>query len=75
MTMRRENAACEFSAFDCVFNLHRVFAHASRAIWNPANDCRTGITSMRLTLRCGGRLAIQKIVSAMSSAVIGSAPL
>ena len=47
----------------------------SRAIRNPANDWLTGMISSRLTLRCTGRLAIQKIVSAISSAVIGCAPV
>jgi hypothetical protein len=47
----------------------------SRAIWKPAKDWLVGIISRRLMFRCGGRCAIQWIVSAMSSAVIGFAPL
>ena len=46
----------------------------SRATWKPAKDWLTGISSMRLMFRCGGSVATQKIVSAMSSAVIGRAP-
>lgn len=47
----------------------------SRATWNPANDCVTGMISSRLMLRCGGSVATWKICSAMSSAVIGLAPV
>ena len=45
-----------------------------RATWKPAKDWLTGINSIRLTLRCSGSVATQKICSAMSSAVIGLAP-
>src|SRR6185437_14269841 len=46
----------------------------SRAICSPAGDWLTGITSRRLILRCGGRLATHHTVSAMSRPVIGCAP-
>ena len=52
----------------------QIRGQASRCTWNPANDCEVGISSSRLMLRCGGRVATQKIASAMSSAVIGWAP-
>ena len=45
---------------------------AFRAIVKPAKLWLTGISSIVLMLRCGGRVATQWIVSAMSSAVIGS---
>ena len=45
---------------------------AFRATWKPAKLWLTGISSIVLMLRCGGRVATQWIVSAMSSAVIGS---
>src|SRR3954471_20489125 len=47
----------------------------SRSIWKPAKDWLTGMISSRLTLTCGGSAATQNRVSAMSSAVIGLAPL
>jgi len=49
-------------------------AQPSRATRNPAKSWLTGISSIRLMLRCGGRLAIQPMVSAMSSPVIGFTP-
>jgi hypothetical protein len=47
---------------------------SSRATWKPANDWVTGMISSRLTLRCGGSDASQRMVLAISSAVIGWAP-
>lgn len=49
-------------------------AHCPRATWKPANDWLTGINSSALMLRCGGSSATHRIVAAMSSPVIGSAP-
>ncbi|PTW61077.1 hypothetical protein C8N35_103259 [Breoghania corrubedonensis] len=39
----------------------------SRATWNGAQDCVTGMISSALTLTCGGCVATQKTVSAISS--------
>ncbi|MNX87306.1 hypothetical protein D3C86_1192310 [compost metagenome] len=69
----------------CIRPLHRLrrspspvngggLAGQSRATWKPANDWLTGINSSALTFRCGGRVATQNRVSAMSSPVIGFAP-
>ena len=46
----------------------------SRLTVNPAKLWLTGISSIVLTLRCGGRFATHHIASAMSVAVIGCAP-
>lgn len=46
----------------------------ARATWNPAKLWLTGINSSVLMLRCAGSVATHQIVSAMSAAVIGSAP-
>ena len=45
-----------------------------RATWNGAKLWATGISSMALTLTCGGSVAAQYTASAMSSAVSGCMP-
>ena len=45
---------------------------APRVTVKPAKLWLVGISSMALMLRCGGKLAIHQMVSARSSAVIGS---
>ena len=47
---------------------------ASRLTENPAQLWLTGISSIALMLRCGGRFASHQKRSARSSAVIGSMP-
>ncbi len=59
-----------FSCIEVLFS-----AGYPRCTWNGENDWFTGISSMRLMFMCAGSVAIQKRVSATSSAVIGFAPL
>ena len=68
----RETAAFGISGSWCAAG--GALPDQPRATWKPAKDWLTGISSMRLMFRCGGSVATQKIVSAMSSAVIGRAP-
>ncbi len=69
----------------CIRTLHRLrrspypvngggWEDQPRATWKPANDWLTGISSSALMFKCGGRVATQNRVSAMSSPVMGWAP-